>query len=41
MRNSTAQGVAIVDGAIYKEVVIIGTYRPQNAGFSPVKIPRI
>jgi hypothetical protein len=30
MRNCSVQGVTIVDGAVYKEVVVIGTYEPQN-----------
>lgn len=35
MRNCSVQGVTIVDGAIYKEVVVIGTYRPQNIDLHP------
>jgi hypothetical protein len=30
MRDRSVQGVAILDGAVYKEVVVIGTYGSQN-----------
>lgn len=35
MRNCSVQGVTILDGAVYKEVVVIGTYEPQAIDLNP------
>jgi hypothetical protein len=35
MRNCSVQGITTADGAVYKEVVVIGTYGPQNIDLHP------